>query len=173
MNEDKIFIKNKIKELFKQTIKSKIRYNGTVNEINHFNLTCHGAGNNSMFKLMGSDLFLFNTTYEGKKAVLFLFSIPLNSDSGTKHVSEKVMEIISTVEKCLITIDYSNSKEVRSDKFIYITLIKKYNDSFLRFLERELPKFKSKTKKKIRKKIVKGVTNNEESSTEESCQVSP
>jgi len=172
MKQTKEHVNERIKELFKKTIVSKSRYNGSITDMDHFNLTCQGAGNDSMFRLMESNLFMFNTTYEGKKAILMLFSIPLNSDSGTKHVAEKVMEIISTVEKCLVTLDYSRSKEVRSDRFIYITLVKKYNDSFLEFLDRKLPKFKCKTKKKTRKKSIKGKQNNEKKSTKENSKVS-
>jgi hypothetical protein len=56
-----------------------------------------------------------------------VFSIPVNTpeETGAKNVAERVMDIIENMERILITLDYAHSKEVKEDKFIYITIVKK------------------------------------------------
>ncbi len=168
MKKNKDGVRDRLKEIFKKTIESKLRYNGSFKNMEFFKLSVQAVSNDSMYQLVGSDLFMFNTIYEGKEAVLLLFRIPLNSDAGTKHIAEKVMEIITTVEKTFITIDYSSSQELKEDKFVYVTLIKTYDKKFLEFLERK--KFILKVTKKKGKK--KGVIKNEKSSVKKSSEVS-
>jgi hypothetical protein len=71
---------------------------------------------------------MFKYKYEGKNAVLFVFSMPinLNSDNGeNKHISERVIDVVRILEECFVTIDYLNSIENREEKFVYITAVKK------------------------------------------------
>lgn len=173
MKKNKEGLYDRLKEIFKKTITSKNRYNGSIKNMEFFKLSIQAVSNNSMYRLIGSDLFTFNTTYEGKEAILMIFSMPLSSDSGTKHIAEKVMEIITTVEKCFVTIDYSKSQESKEDKFVYVALIKTYDQKFLEFLERKKFVLKTATKKKAKKKGDKGVTNNEPESSEKSDETNP
>ena len=69
---------------------------------------------------------MFNCKYDDKDAVLMLFSIPINSkEVGSKHISERVMEVIENVEECFTTVDFSSSREVKEDKFVYMVVVKK------------------------------------------------
>jgi len=75
---------------------------------------------------MGNNLCMFNCSMEGEDAVMMIFSIPINSkDSGAKNVAERVMEVIGGVEECFITLDHVKSEEVKEDKFVYVTAVKK------------------------------------------------
>jgi len=153
-------IQNRLREIFLKIIKTDLKYNGTVDEIDYFNLYFKTASQDALYRLMGSNFIMLNFSYEAEDAVLMIFSIPINSDSGTKHISERVMEIIGNTERCFITLDYSDSKEVRDDKFVYVTIVKKYSDKTIEFIERELAKKPKKEKVNERKKIKNGVQSN-------------
>jgi hypothetical protein len=73
---------------------------------------------------------MFNYEYEGKEAVMTLFSIPLNSteETGSKGVAERTMEVVENMEKCFISIEKTISKEVKEDKFMYLLFIKTIGD---------------------------------------------
>jgi hypothetical protein len=71
---------------------------------------------------------MLNCEYENEDSIMMLFSIPINSeDSGSKTVAERVMEIVREIEECFTTLDYLKSIEVREDKVVYVTAIKKLN----------------------------------------------
>ena len=76
--------------------------------------------------MVGNNLCMFNCLYEGVDSVMMIFYIPINSnDSGAKNVAERVMEVVEIAEDCFVTLDYTKSEEVKEDKFIYVTAIKK------------------------------------------------
>lgn len=143
-------IQERLREIFKKTIGTDLRYNGTIEDIDYFNLSCKAASKEMMYKILGSHVFMFNYIYETDDAVLMMFFIPINSESGTKHIAERVMEIIENVEKCFITLDYSDSREVKDEKFVYVTIIKKYDDTLLQCFQRQVIST-SKTNRKKRK----------------------
>jgi len=117
---------DKLKEIFDNTIESELKYDGDVENIDYYALFCKAAANNKLFKLLGNNLCMFNCTYHGSDAILMIYFIPINSeDSGAKTVAERVMEIVEVAETCLITLDHLNSHEVKEEKFIYVTIIKK------------------------------------------------
>ena len=78
---------------------------------------------------MGNTLCMFRCEYQGRDAIMMMFSIPINSqeDTGAKNVAERVMEVVEATEKCFVTIDSMRSEEVKEDKFVYVTLIKYLN----------------------------------------------
>ncbi len=119
--------KEKIVELYNNTLKNGNMYNGDLENINFFSLICN-AKEDQLFKIGPCNGCVFKYKYEGKNSVLFIFSMPinLNSDNGeTKHISERVIDIVRILEECFITIDYLNSVESREEKFVYITAVKK------------------------------------------------
>jgi len=119
-------IHEKLKEIFEQTVESDVRYDGPIEEIDYFGLMCKAVAKESMHKILSSNLCMFNCKYDSQEAILMLFCIPLNaSETGVKHISERVLDTFRHVEECFTTIDYSNSKEVKEDKFMYISIIKK------------------------------------------------
>lgn len=119
--------KEKIIELYNNTVKSGNVYNGDLDNINFFSLICN-AKEDQLFKIGQCNGCMFKYKYDGKPSVLFVFSMPinLNSDNGeTKHISERIIDVVRMLEECFITIDYINSIENREEKFVYITAVKK------------------------------------------------
>jgi hypothetical protein len=72
---------------------------------------------------------MFNCSYEKTDSVLMVFYIPINSnDSGAKNVAERVMEVVAIIEECFVTIDFMRSEEVKEDKFVYVSCVKKLEE---------------------------------------------
>jgi len=120
------YIKERLKEIFENTIESGIKYSGSVDKPEYYNLFCKAASHDQLFQLMGNNLCMFNCQSKGKDAVMMLFSIPINTseNAGAKNVAERVMEIVENTEDCFITLDDVKTEQVQEDKFIYITVIK-------------------------------------------------
>lgn len=119
-------IKERLKEIFETTIEIGIKYEGSVEKPEYYNLFCKAAANDQLFQLMGNNLCMFNCESNNKDAVMMLFSIPINTseDAGAKNVAERVMEIVENIEDCFITIDDIKTEPVQEDKFVYITAVK-------------------------------------------------
>jgi hypothetical protein len=119
-------VKEKLKEVFENTIDSGIKYEGSIENPEYYTLFCKAASKDQLYKLMGNNLCMFNCSYDTEDSIMIIFSIPINSqDSGAKNVAERVMEVISGVEDCFITLDHVKSEEIKEDKFVYVTAIKK------------------------------------------------
>ncbi len=124
-------VKERLKEVFENTIDIGIKYDGSVNNPEYYALFCKAASKDQLFKLMGNNLCMFNCSYNGDDAVMMIFSIPINSkDSGAKNIAERVMEVIGGVEDCFVTLDHVKSEEIKEDKFVYVTAIKKLNSNW-------------------------------------------
>jgi hypothetical protein len=122
-------VNDRLKEIFETTIESGIKYEGSHATPEYYNLFCKAAANNQLYKIMGNNVCMFNYSYEDSDSVMILFSLPINSDeTGAKNIAERVMEVITGVERCFTTTDYVKSEEVKEDKFIYITVIKKVGE---------------------------------------------
>jgi hypothetical protein len=120
--------RDRLKEIFESTVESGIKYDGSHERIEYYNMFCKAAAQEKLYKMMGNNLCMFNCIYENSDAVMMIFYIPINSnDSGAKNVAERVMEVVEGTEACFITLDYIKSEEVKEDKFIYVTAIKKIN----------------------------------------------
>lgn len=120
------YVKEKLKEIFESTLDTGIKYEGSVENPEYYTLFCKAASKDQMYKLMGNNLCMFNCSYIGDDSVMMIFSIPINSkESGAKNVAERVMEVITSIEECFVTLDHVKSEEVKEDKFVYITAIKK------------------------------------------------
>lgn len=118
--------KERLKEIFESTIESGIKCEGSIENIDYFNMICKATSKGQLYKMMGNNLIMFNCVYDGVDSVIMIFSIPINSqDIGAKNIAERVMEVIATVEKCFITLDFIKSEEVKEEKFVYVTVIKK------------------------------------------------
>lgn len=122
-------VKEKLKEIFETTVDSGLKYEGSHISPEYYNLFCKAAANENLFKLMGNNVCMFNYTFEGVDSIMILFSIPVNSnETGAKNIAERVMEVIGGVEDCFVTTDYVKSEEVKEDKFVYITVVKKVGE---------------------------------------------
>jgi len=127
----KEYVQEKLREVFENTVESGIKYDGSTDTPEYYNLFCKAAANDQLYFLMGNNLCMFNCDYEGKESVMMMFSIPINSpeETGAKNVAERVMEIVEEAEECFITLDDVRSEEVKEDKFVYVTAIKMLNGS--------------------------------------------
>ena len=87
-------VKERLKEIFENTIESGIKYDGSVDKPEYYSLFCKAAANDQLYQLMGNNLCMFNCQMNGKEVVMMLFSIPINSseEAGAKNVAERVME---------------------------------------------------------------------------------
>lgn len=128
MNDDN-HVKTKLREIFDTTIELGIKYDGAYKSIDYYNLFCKAASQDQMYKLMGNNMCMFNYSFDGEDSVMMLFSIPINpNETGAKSIADRVMEVIANVEDCFITTDYTKSEEVKEDKVVYVTTIKKIGD---------------------------------------------
>jgi hypothetical protein len=60
--------------------------------------------------------------------VLIIFAVPIRSvveGDENRHVSERMMDIVKTIEDCFVTVDSMTAQEVKEDKTIYLTILKK------------------------------------------------
>ena len=122
-------VKTKLKEIFESTIDSGLKYEGSHLTPEYYNLFCKAAAEENLFKTKGNNVCMFNCSYKGEDAVMMLFSIPINSnETGAKNIAERVMEVVAIVEECFTTTDFIKSEEIKEDKFVYITVIKKVGD---------------------------------------------
>jgi len=120
-------IKQRLKDIFENTIESGIKYEGPIENPDYYGLFCKAAANDQLFKLMGNNLCMFNCEVNNTEAIMIIFSIPINTseESGAKNVAERVMEVVENMEICFVTLDELNSEVVQEDKFVYVTAIKK------------------------------------------------
>jgi len=115
----------KLKEAFDNTIDGPLKYDGDVENIDYYSLFCKAAAGNKLFKLLGNNLCMFNYVFNGVDSIMIVVFIPINSEeSGAKTVAERVMEIVEVAETCFVTLDHLSSKEVKEEKFVYVTIVK-------------------------------------------------
>jgi len=121
-------IQKKLRYIYDTTLDRGPKFDGSLNEINYYNLVCKAASQDLLFNISSNNVCMFNYVYENNDSILMLFSVPItSSNEKDKHISERIMDIIKQTEECFITLDYVNSKEVKDDKFIYITMVKNIN----------------------------------------------
>jgi len=123
------YITDKLKEIYENTIESGIRCESSLETLDYYELFCKAAAKDQLFKLMGNNVCMFNYKKDDDDAIMIIFSIPINNpeESASKNVADRVMEIVRESEKCFVTLDEVQSKEVKEDKFVYITIVKKIN----------------------------------------------
>lgn len=118
--------RDKLKEIFETTVESGMSYNETES---YFSLFSKAASKDRLFKIKGNNVCMFNCKFEEQDAVMMIFFVPINPDeSGAKNIAERVMEIVSCIESCFVTLDNLKSEEVKEDKYIYVIAIKKIKD---------------------------------------------
>lgn len=120
----------RLKDIFESIVESDLKYCGDLKRLDYYNLFCKAAAKDNLYKLNGNNLCMFNYKINEHDAILMIFSIPINlpEDSGAKNVAERVMEIVTLLENCFITLDYLKSEEIKEDKYIYIVAGKKIGE---------------------------------------------
>jgi hypothetical protein len=119
-----------LNDLFDKTIDSNIRFNGNLNNIDYFSAICKATTNDLMIKFQGTNLSMFNYTFNNEDSILMIFSLPSNDNSEKKqnkkkHITERIMGIIKILEENFITLDYTDCKNIKDEKFVHLTVIKK------------------------------------------------
>lgn len=122
--------KDRLRQIFDLTVDSGLTYSGDLSEVDFYSLLCKATANNQLYKLFSCNLCMFNYKFKGEDSVLIIFSIPtsLNENQENKHISERIMEVLKTTEECFSVLDYMNLKNVKEDKFTYMTIIKKVKE---------------------------------------------
>lgn len=120
--------KQRLKEIFESTIDSDLKFKGKLENINYYNILCEAVSKDNFFKFRNNNLCMFNYNYKNEDSILMIFSIPINQEIGIKNIAERVMEILNDLEQTFITLDYIKSEEIKEDKFVYITAIKKIEE---------------------------------------------
>lgn len=126
--------RERLRQIFESTIDSGLTHIGNVEEIDFYSLLCKSTANNQLYKILTSNVSMFNYKYENDDSVLIFFSIPvsLNTDNisqqDNKHISERIMDILKIIEECFVTVDYMDLKNIKEDKFVYMIIIKKLKD---------------------------------------------
>jgi len=116
----------KLKDIFENTIDSDLKFEGNLKNLEYYSMFCKAASENQLHKIIGNNVCMFNYYYKKEDSIIMLFSLPINIDeSGAKTVAERVMEVITLIEECFITLEFVKSEEVQEDRFVYITAIKK------------------------------------------------
>lgn len=119
-------IRDRLKELFEITLDGGITYDGLLENIDYYGLFCKAAAKEKLYKIKSYNVCMFNHKLNDQDAVMMIFYIPVNSEeSSIKNIAERVMDIINEVEKCFTTLDFVSTNEVKEEKFIYVTIVKK------------------------------------------------
>ena len=122
-------VKEKLKEIFDNTIEFGSKYDGSYENIEYYNLFYKAASEDQMYKIHGNNMCMFNYSFDGDDSIMILFSIPINpNENSSKNIADRVMEVVASIEDCFITVDYTKSEEVKEDKVVYITSIKKIGE---------------------------------------------
>jgi len=124
---------DRLKQIFETTIDTGLKYTGTIDELDYYSLLCQSTASNKLFSILNCNVSMFNYEYNNIDSILIIFSIPItiNTNNDNKHISERIMDILKLVEDCFITVDYMDLKNVKEDKFYYMTIIKSIKEDEL------------------------------------------
>ena len=126
MTDNKKYARDRLKEIFENTLENGLSYDDDLFSIDYFNAYCKATAKDQLYKLLGNNLVMFQCEYENQESVLMLFSIPINSEEhSAKTIAERVMEVITEVEKTFVTLDFVHSEENKDEKIVYVTIVKK------------------------------------------------
>lgn len=122
-------LEEKFRETYEKTLENvDLQYSGNLKNIDYFGLFCKATAQDKLYRFLGLNTCMFNYTHESQDSAMIIFSIPNGEDSSTKYVADKVMDIVELCENVFVTVDFIKSKEIKDDKFIYVTVIKKMNN---------------------------------------------
>ena len=120
--------KNVLLERYESTIKNGVMFEGNLDDIDYFKTFAKADTKNQMFRITGCNVCMLNY---GDDSVLIIFAIPIRSTTEgdeNKHVSERMMDVVKSIEDVFINVDSMRTNEVKEDKMIYLTVVKKVGD---------------------------------------------
>lgn len=122
--------KDRLKELYLNTVNTGLELVDDLDSIDYYGALCKAGTEKTLYKMFSCNMCMFKYNYDGRDSVIIIFSIPSPSnpeskeDGDTRHISQKIMELVKVIEDCFIRVDYMNLKDVKEDKFSYFTIIK-------------------------------------------------
>jgi hypothetical protein len=120
--------KERLKDFFDETLSSSPYLQDNLSNIDYYSAFCKSIENKKLYKMLNCNLCMFKYVYRGEDSIIIIFGIPSSSNPESKddnrHMSQKVMELLKIAEDCFINVDYSDLKEIKEDKFYYLTMIK-------------------------------------------------
>jgi hypothetical protein len=120
--------KNVLLDHYESTIENGVKFEGNLDEIDYFKTFSKAEQKKQMFKMHGCNVCMLN--YEDN-SVLIIFAIPIRSaveGDENKHVSERMMDVVKNIEDVFINVESMTANEVKEDKVIYLTILKKVGD---------------------------------------------
>ena len=116
--------KLRLKKAFDEVLTSDLKYTKSIEDIDYTVLTKAMAVDKTV-KVLGCLVCMFNYTFENRPAVLIVFSYFPKEDAGSKHISEKTIDVIDFLQEIFITLDYIDIVSPKSEGYVYIVSIKK------------------------------------------------
>jgi hypothetical protein len=122
--EEKEGQKLRLRKAFQEILLSDLRYNKTIEDID-FTVITKFIMNNELIKVLGCEVSIFNYSFEDNPAVLIVFSYYPKDDVGSKHISEKTIDIVDLLQETFITLDFIDIINPKGEPYVYIIAIKK------------------------------------------------
>jgi len=116
--------RTRIRKTFQETLNSDLSYSKQIEDID-FTVMTKSMAVEKTIKVMGCIVCMFNYLFEETPSILIVFSYYPKDDVGSKHISEKTIEVIDLLQEVFITLDHIDIINVKSDPFVYIVAVKK------------------------------------------------
>jgi hypothetical protein len=121
-----------LKDIYNATIESGTSLTDQLDNIDFYGALCKSIGLDRLYKIYNCNVIAFNYRYKDDDCVIFIFGVPSQSNLDAKddgrHISQKVMDILKTIEKTFIRVEYMDFKDVKEDKFCYLTTVIKIGE---------------------------------------------
>ena len=131
MPNQKMEQKDRLREFFLSAVSEASVLDSMLENLDYYNIKYRAIRENRYFKMLNCDLCLYKYKYKDEDCIILIYSIPSPSNPEAKedsrHLSQKVMELLKIIEDCFITVDYIDLKDVIEDKFNYLVVIKRIN----------------------------------------------
>lgn len=116
--------RTRIRKTFQETLNSDLSYSKQIEDID-FTVMTKSMAVEKTIKVMGCIVCMFNYLFEETPSILIVFSYYPKDDVGSKHISEKTIEVIDLLQEVFITLDHIDIINVKSEPFVYIVAVKK------------------------------------------------
>ena len=123
-------LKKKMIEMFDETRQKDDYFECELDKIEFYKIFFN-AGKDGIYSYKDNNICMFKYKFDDCDSVLIIISIPINSvkeTSTSKNVAERIMEIVKVTEECFTIVDYTEATEVKKEKFIYLTIVKKVEE---------------------------------------------
>lgn len=118
----------RLRDIYLEILSGDSTLASKLDEIDYYSVMCRGVAENKWYKFSGCNLTMFRYDYQGKDAAIMFFAIPAQSNANgkeeTKHLSQKVLDLVKIIEDAFIKVDYMDFKTIKEDKYSYLVAIK-------------------------------------------------